>query len=297
MNIQEAIKLYLDYINIEKGLAINSQLSYANDLKIFYLFLKENNKQKISEITPDDIELFIGYLRDIGKKTSTIIRAITAIRSLYRFLVQERIIDKNIAQNIEMPKQEKKLPVFLTIDEVELLLKQPNIENKFELRDKAMLELLYATGMRVSELINIKIDDINFKKRFVRIFGKGNKERIVPISKIAIEYIQKYLKKGRPLISKDKQKEILFLNCHGKKMTRQGFWKLIKKYAKRANINKNITPHVLRHSFATHLIENNADLRAVQEMLGHSDIATTQIYTHLSKKRLKNIYDNTHPRA
>jgi integrase/recombinase XerD len=192
---------------------------------------------------------------------------------------------------------EHRLPKVLSIEEVELLLRQPDTSNPLGVRDRTMLELLYATGMRVSELISISIEDVNLEMGYLRCIGKGSKERIVPIGSVAIHYLKNYIEKSRKEILNGKELSILFLNSQGKSLTRQGFWKIIKKYSKRAGIDKTITPHTLRHSFATHLLENGADLRAVQEMLGHADISTTQIYTHITRNKIKEVYDKTHPRA
>ncbi|MDD5089481.1 MAG: site-specific tyrosine recombinase XerD [Candidatus Wallbacteria bacterium] len=298
METKKAIEQYLNYISTEKGLAFNSQLSYSRDLANFDKFIMDScAKHKVEEIVRNDLEQYIAYLRDLGRKTTTITRTITTIRSFYRFLRDENLIAIDVSREIDTPKIERRLPSFLTVEEVELLLRQPRIRRKFELRDKAMLELLYASGMRVSELVGLNSEDLNLREKFVRIMGKGSKERIVPIGKTAVQFIKKYIAVSFPMINKKREAHALFLNCQGRRMTRQGFWKLIKKYAERAEIKKNITPHMLRHSFATHLLENNADLRSVQEMLGHSDITTTQIYTHLTRKGLKYIYTKTHPRA
>lgn len=297
INMDKAIELYLDKIALE-GLAYNSQLSYKRDLINFNKFMQEKcKKYNPSSIAKGDIDFYIAHLTDLGRKKTTITRTITTIRSFFKFLVNDNFLTENVTSTVESPRVERRLPTFLTIEEVEILLRQPKTRRKYELRDKAMLELLYASGMRVSELVGLNIDDLNLKEKFVRIMGKGNKERIVPIGKTAIQYLKKYLNSSYPLIDKNRDPHALFLNCQGRRMTRQGFWKLIKKYAERAEIEKNITPHILRHSFATHLLENNADLRSVQEMLGHSDITTTQIYTHLTRKGLKYIYSKSHPRA
>ncbi|MDD2715131.1 MAG: site-specific tyrosine recombinase XerD [Candidatus Wallbacteria bacterium] len=298
METKTAIEQYLNFISIEKGLATNSQLSYSRDLVNFDKFMNEQFKKHIvHDISRDDLENYIAHLRDMGRKSTTITRTITTIRSFYKFLIQEKQLEKDISREVETPRVERRLPSFLTVEEVELLLKQPRVRRKYELRDKAMLELLYATGMRVSELVGLDNDSVNLKEKFVKIMGKGNKERIVPVGKTSIHFLKRYLTLSFPLIDKNRDPKALFLNCQGRRMTRQGFWKLIKKYSERANIQKNITPHVLRHSFATHLLENNADLRSVQEMLGHSDITTTQIYTHLTRKGLRYVYSKTHPRA
>lgn len=228
---------------------------------------------------------------------STISRNLAAIKSFYQYMVRERYLEKDPAAAMESPKLEKKLPRILTIGEVEQLLKQPDGLLPTGLRDKAMLELLYATGIRVSELISLHISDVNLELGYIKCYGKGAKERIVPLGSIAARCVQEYLSKGRGKMVRSYEEPALFVNHHGNQLTRQGFWKIIKKYALEANIQKEITPHTLRHSFATHLLENGADLRSVQEMLGHADISTTQIYTHVTNKHLKEVYDRTHPRA
>jgi integrase/recombinase XerD len=252
-------------------------------------FIKDSNRSTI-----------LGYLNNLqtkGRAVSTISRNLAAIKSFYQYLVRERYLEKDPAAHLESPKLEKKLPKILTITEVEELLKQPNTFLPTGLRDKAMLELLYATGIRVSELISLNISDINLDMGYIKCYGKGAKERIVPLGSIAAKCVQDYINKGRPKLVRTYEEPALFVNHHGNRLTRQGFWKIIKKYAQEANINKEITPHTLRHSFATHLLENGADLRSVQEMLGHADISTTQIYTHVTKNRLKEVYDKAHPRA
>jgi len=252
-------------------------------------FLKDSNRNTI-----------LGYLNNLqtkGRAVSTISRNLAAIKSFYQYLVRERYLEKDPAAHLESPKLEKKLPKILTIGEVEELLRQPNTFLPTGHRDKAMLELLYATGIRVSELISLNISDINLDMGYIKCYGKGAKERIVPLGSIAAKCVQEYITKGRPKLVRTYEEPALFVNHHGNRLTRQGFWKIIKKYAQEASINKEITPHTLRHSFATHLLENGADLRSVQEMLGHADISTTQIYTHVTKNRLKEVYDKAHPRA
>ncbi|MDN5311399.1 MAG: integrase/recombinase XerD [Thermoanaerobacteraceae bacterium] len=232
-----------------------------------------------------------------GKASSSISRACAAIKSFYHFLVMERLIEKDPTLNLDTPKLEHRLPRVLTLNEVEQLLNQPDTSVIWGFRDKTMLELLYATGIRVSELILIKVEDLNVEMGFLRCFGKGSKERIVPVGSVALKYLDIYINEVRPKFLKEQDNGILFLNHLGKGLTRQGFWKIIRKYAQKAGIEKHITPHTLRHSFATHLLENGADLRSVQEMLGHADISTTQIYTHITRSKIKEVYDRTHPRA
>lgn len=288
---------FLNYLTIEKGLSKNTIESYKRDLKSYMVYLKT---KKIDSINSTDRALIVSYLLSMqkqGKASSSISRACAAIRSFYRFLFHENYIDDDPTLNIESPKLEKRLPRVLTVSEVETLLSQPKSNDPWELRDRAMLELLYSTGIRVSELISLTCEDIKLEMGFLRCIGKGSKERIVPVGKIATFYVKKYIQEARNKFLKKNNTDILFLNRYGEGLTRQGFWKIIKKYSKKAGIKKEITPHTLRHSFATHLLENGADLRSVQEMLGHADISTTQIYTHLTKSKMKEIYDKSHPRA
>ncbi|MCG0275004.1 MAG: site-specific tyrosine recombinase XerD [Thermosediminibacteraceae bacterium] len=291
------MKRFLDFISVEKGLAVNTIESYKRDLKSYICYLKAQNIADIKSTSKTTIISYLLLMQKSGKASSSISRACAAIKSFYHFLARERYIDEDPTINLGTPKLEKKLPRVLTVQEVERLLEQPDTTDPLGFRDKTMLELLYSTGIRVSELISLTVDDVNLDMGFLRCFGKGSKERIVPIGSFAISYLRQYIIHIRNQLIKDKATNILFVNHKGKALTRQGFWKIIKKYARKAGINKEITPHTLRHSFATHLIENGADLRAVQEMLGHADISTTQIYTHLTKTRIKEVYDKTHPRA
>ncbi len=288
---------FINYLAVERGLAQNTLESYGRDLRQFQEYLETSNKEFLKDSNRNTILSYLTTLQSKGRAVSTISRNLAAIKSFYQYLVRERYLEKDPAANLESPKLEKKLPKILTINEVEELLKQPNNFLPTGLRDKAMLELLYATGIRVSELISLNISDINLEMGYIKCFGKGSKERLVPLGSIASKCVQDYINKGRPKLVRTYEESALFVNHHGNRLTRQGFWKIIKKYAQEANINKEITPHTLRHSFATHLLENGADLRSVQEMLGHADISTTQIYTHVTKNRLKEVYDKTHPRA
>jgi len=290
--MEELIKKYIEFLTVERGLSKNTINSYRRDLKSYIGFLK---MQKINDINYTTRTVIVSYL--IFKASSSISRACAAIKSFYYFLVTEHLVEKDPTINLDIPRLEHRLPRVLTLDEVEQLLNQPDADTILGLRDKTMLELLYATGIRVSELIMIKVEDINIEMGFLRCFGKGSKERIVPVGQVALKYIDKYINDARSGLLKEQDNGILFLNHLGKGLTRQGFWKIIRKYAQKAGIVKNITPHVLRHSFATHLLENGADLRSVQEMLGHADISTTQIYTHITRSKIKEVYDRTHPRA
>ncbi|HHW02683.1 MAG TPA: site-specific tyrosine recombinase XerD [Thermoanaerobacterales bacterium] len=295
--MDELLKNYLEFLTVERGLSKNTVNSYKRDLKSYISFLK---MQKINDINSTTRTIIVSYLLTMqkkGKASSSISRACAAIKSFYHFLMMERLIEKDPTINLDTPKLEHRLPRVLTLSEVELLLNQPDTSVIWGFRDKTMLELLYATGIRVSELIMIKVEDINIEMGFLRCFGKGSKERIVPVGSVALKYLDKYINLIRPKFLRGQDNGILFLNHQGKGLTRQGFWKIIRKYAQKAGIEKQITPHTLRHSFATHLLENGADLRSVQEMLGHADISTTQIYTHITRSKIKEVYDRTHPRA
>jgi integrase/recombinase XerD len=293
----QLVNEFLTFLQVEKGLSKNTLDSYGRDLKKYIEFLKS---QKIPSFSETNRTIIISYFLQLQKKghaSSTISRNLASIRSFYQFLVRERYLDKDPTINLESPKLEKRLPKVLSIKEVDLLLEQPDIKKPLGLRDKAMLELLYATGIRVTELITLDITDVELDMGYIKCLGKGSKERIVPIGSEAVKFLEQYILTERKKLIKKREEKALFVNHHGYRLTRQGFWKIIKRYAKRAKINKQITPHTLRHSFATHLLENGADLRSVQELLGHADISTTQIYTHITKKRLREVYSKTHPRA
>ncbi len=295
--MKDLLKNFLEYLSVERGLAKNTIDAYNRDLKSYIFYLRTKNITNIDHTNRTTIVSYLLLMQKKGKASSSISRACASIKSFYHFLFRERIIHKDPTANLDTPKLEHRLPKVLTVTEVEMLLCQPDMTNPLGIRDRSMLELLYATGMRVSELISISMEDINLEMGFLRCIGKGSKERIVPVGSIAIEYLEHYILNARKKILDDKESEILFLNRRGDALTRQGFWKIIKKYSKQAGINKKITPHTLRHSFATHLLENGADLRSVQEMLGHADISTTQIYTHITRDKIKEVYDKTHPRA
>lgn len=295
--MESFVSEFINYLAVERGLAQNTLESYGRDLRQFQAYLQESKIDFMKDLNRSTILTYLNSLQTNGKATSTISRNLAAIKSFYQYLVRERYLEKDPAAHLESPKLEKKLPKVLSVHEVEELLKQPNALLPAGLRDKAMLELLYATGIRVSELISLNISDVNLDMGYIKCYGKGSKERIVPLGSIAAKCVQDYLSKGRPKLVRTYEEAALFINHHGNRLTRQGFWKIIKKYAQEANIIKDITPHTLRHSFATHLLENGADLRSVQEMLGHADISTTQIYTHVTRNHLKEVYDKTHPRA
>lgn len=295
--MQRLVNDFINYLSVERGLAKNTLESYQFDLEQYRQYCQQ---QKINPLSDDGAKAVMGFLLKLkreGRKPSTISRRLAALKAFYRFLVNEGQIPKDPTANLESPRLGQRLPKVLTSAEVDILLAQPRVGEPTGIRDKAMLELLYATGIRVSELVSLNIDQVNLEQGYVRCFGKGSKERIVPLGSMASRYISEYIIRGRAKLTKGKTDDALFVNQHGRRLTRQGFWKIIKKYSVMGNINKDITPHTMRHSFATHLLENGADLRSVQEMLGHADITTTQVYTHLTRGKLKEIYQRTHPRA
>ncbi|MEK7813159.1 MAG: site-specific tyrosine recombinase, partial [Candidatus Desantisbacteria bacterium] len=273
--MKDKIDDFINYLGVERGLSENTLAAYMEDLLQYVEFLKTIHVNSWDEVMRGQIISYIVYMRDLGLKATSISRKIAALKTFFRFLIQEGVLKIDPAIDIDLPKQEDRLPRFLTISEVERLVNTPDIDKPLGLRDKAMFEFLYATGVRVSEIIAVKVGDINLEVGFAKIFGKGGKERIVPIGKIAVSYIQQYIENVRVnMIKKSKKQstDILFLNWHGDQLTRQGFWKIIKWRARCAGIVKTVSPHVIRHSFASHLMQNSADLRSVQEMLGHANI-------------------------
>ncbi len=290
------IREFLDYLTVERGLSDNTLDSYGRDLRLFDDFLTDHGLT-LHVAGEEQLRIYLQHLRRRGRSSATVARKIAALRAFYHFLLQEKKITADPTVALESPKQSKKLPTVLSIKEVERLLNSPRSQQPTDLRDKAMLEVLYATGLRVTELVSLEINSVNLENGYVQCMGKGNKERIVPLGSMAQASVKLYWEKGRPSLAKPSSDGALFLNKNGGRLTRQGFWKIIKRRAHEAGIITPITPHTLRHSFATHLLENGADLRAVQEMLGHADISTTQIYTHVTKTRLKDVYAKTHPRA
>ncbi|SHE41233.1 MULTISPECIES: site-specific tyrosine recombinase XerD [Caloramator] len=292
--MNELVKDFINEIALTKSLSRNTIESYSRDLQQFLEYLKNENLD-YRKVKRTNIIAYILYLQKEGKATSSILRSLATLRAFYKQNIVKGLIEQDPTIDIEAPKVEKKFPEILTIDEVETLLAMPNEGEPKGARDKAMLEILYATGIRVTELINLNIDDVNLLLGYVKC--NGSKERIVPIGKLAIEALTNYVEKYRYTFLKNEEECALFLNHRGERLTRQGFWKVIKYYAKLANIQKEITPHTLRHSFAAHLIENGADLRSVQQMLGHSDISTTQIYAELLKNKISDVYKKSHPRA
>jgi integrase/recombinase XerD len=291
------IDQFLNYLVVEKGLSKKTLDAYSRDIVRYRDFLYKNKRQRFSEEDTSLILQHLILLRKSGLAARSRARHLVSIRGLYRFLVGEKILRHDPARLVDLPKVSLKLPHVLSTQEIELLLKSPNTKKPLGVRDAAMLELLYAAGLRVSELVNIKLQDVNLEAGFVRIFGKGSKERIVPIGMHAKEKIDHYLKTVRPVYLKQIASPYLFVARAGRPMTRQGFWKSLRRYAMQTGLNKKITPHSFRHSFATHLLEGGADLRAVQIMLGHVDISTTQIYTHVTREHLKKLHQKFHPRG
>lgn len=290
--IDTYINDFIEYLIIDKKYSENTVKSYHNDLKKFENFTKKH----INNISDSDIKNYIKYLNKENNDVRTISHNISTLRSFYKFLLIEKKVNKNPMEYIELPKTKKSLPKTLSIEEIDKLL-DIKLKDAFSYRNKAMLELMYSSGLRVSELVNVSIHDIDTSNCIIRIMGKGSKERIVPLGDYAIKYIELYLREYREKLVKRELNDYLFLNNHGKKMTRQGFFKILKQIAKEKGIKTEFSPHTLRHSFATHLLNGGADLRSIQEMLGHSDISTTQIYTHVSKEKLKENYNNFHPHA
>lgn len=289
---EKDIEEFLTYLKIDKKYSLNTINAYKNDLEKYYKYMKNNNKT-IDTITRKEIESYLKYLNTEKLSMSTISHNISTIRSFYKFLAIDKNLKNNPIELIELPKLKKRIPKVLSEEDINKLL-TIKCNNNFDIRNKAMLELMYSTGVRVSELINISIYDIDLTEDSVRIFGKGSKERIVPLGDIALESLKDYLKVRKEMLKKENN-DFLFLNNHGKKLTRQGFFKIIKNIAKEKNIKTEFSPHTLRHSFASHLLKYGADLRSIQELLGHSDLSTTQIYTHIENDTKKEIYHKSHP--
>lgn len=288
----------MEYLTVELGLSANTRQAYERDLRLFCKTLGFKNSDALVNVSREQITGYMTQLKEKGLAAATIARKLAAIKAFYRFMTAEGYMDANPAEVVEAGTKGIKLPHVLSEDEVVRLLNQPDITTSEGFRDRTMLEVLYATGMRVSELINLTLERVDLNMKYIIAFGKGSKERIVPLGSVAAEFLQQYLEKVRPkLTHAGRNTNIVFLAFGGHELTRQRFWQIIRTYGRKANINKALTPHILRHSFATHLLDNGADLRSVQELLGHSDISTTQIYTHLTNKRLRDIYAKAHPRA
>ncbi|BDR60458.1 site-specific tyrosine recombinase XerD [Lactobacillus xylocopicola] len=297
-DLVETVEDYLRYSQLERGLSNNTIAAYRQDLNTFLAFLKRE-RLTTWPTKAVDIDAFLAGLSDQNKATSSISRMISSLRKFYQWLVRQNMQKLNPMLEIDSPKKDHRLPVALSEEEVTRLLDQPEISQKLGLRDRALLETLYATGIRVSELINLEFNDLHEDLRLVKVFGKGSKERLIPISDVALSWIKQYqvLVRDPLLLKVGQNNDHIFLNNRGGSLTRQAVWQIIKRYCVQAGINKNVTPHTLRHTFATHLLENGADLRVVQEILGHSDISTTQIYTNLSQKHILEVYAKTHPRT
>ncbi|MDI6743259.1 MAG: site-specific tyrosine recombinase XerD [Smithella sp.] len=296
--MRELLTKYFNYLIIERGVADNTLESYGRDLRRFALFLQES--KKISDIRHVTPEVIIEYLTQIKRENlsaNSMNRALAAMRGFYKYLIREKICKDNPLANIELAKVWMKLPDTISKEEMKLILAQPGDQSDSAIRNTAMLELLYATGIRVSELINLTLNSINWQVGFVIVMGKGSKERIVPVGRVAYDCVRRYVDEVRPRFMQKKATDVMFLNRFGGKFTRQGFWKIVVGYAKKAGLQKKVYPHTFRHSFASHLLEGGADLRTVQVMLGHSDISTTQIYTHVTRERLKEIHQKYHPRS
>jgi len=290
------VELFLDFTRVEKGLAANSVASYRRDLVEFAAFLVRNGKD-IGSAERDDIRNFLAVLYRRGLAARSVARHLVSLRNLYQFLLREGRASVDPTAEIEAPRLEQSLPRYLSLEEVEQLLTQPDTTTPAGQRDKALLELLYATGMRVSELVRVCSGDFDMNLGVLRCLGKGNKERLIPVGKSALAAVQAYLRDGRPALARKRNPPWLFLNARGGPLSRVGFWKILAAYGRRSGMATHLTPHLVRHSFATHLLERGADLRSIQLMLGHSDISTTQIYTHVLKERLKQVYLSHHPRA
>lgn len=295
--MQDRLIKYLDHLIVERGLAQNTIEAYSRDLRRFASIIQRNNDiRDIEAVTP---EIIVGYLKRIkeeGLSANSMNRSLAALKGLYKYLLREKMVQENPLANIELAKVWMKLPDTISKEEMKAILEQPGNQSPSAIRNAAMLELLYATGIRVSELINLTLNSINWQVGFLIVMGKGSKERIVPIGKVAYDCVRQYVDDVRPRLTGKKSTNALFLNRFGNKFTRQGFWKIVVRYAKSAGIKKKVYPHTFRHSFASHLLEGGADLRTVQVMLGHSDISTTQIYTHVTRERLKEIHEKFHPR-
>ena len=293
--MEKQLKQFLKFLEVDKRASNNTLQSYKRDLVQFENYLREK-EIKYSKVTEQDIKDYIDYLSENGKKASTISRTIASIRAFYQYETRVKKVKTNPTENIKAPKVEKHAPSILSSQEVELLLDQPKNVDLKGTRDKAMLEFAYATGMRVTEIISLNVSDVNLENSTVAC-KTNNKQRVIPLGSLSLKALQEYIENARPILVKDESEEALFVNINGRRLTRQGFWKIVKYYKEQAHITKDITPHVLRHSFATHLLQNGADLKSIQTMLGHSDISSTQVYMQFQDDSIKNIYRKAHPRA
>ena len=293
--MENQVKKFIEFIKKEKKASDNTIQSYRRDLLKYQDYLN-NNGMDYMEMTKENLQDYMKYLQKVGKKSSTISRNLASIRAFYQYEVRNKKIKVNPTEGIASPKIEKKAPSILTTEEIELLLEQPKNVDLKGTRDKAMLEFAYATGMKVTEIISLNVEDVDFEEGIV-VCKNGNKERRIPLGNMSLKALNDYVQNARPIIIRDDKEEALFVNANGRRLTRQGFWKIVKFYKEQAHISTEITPHVLRHSFATHLLQNGADLKAIQTMLGHSDISSTQVYMQFQDESLKNIYKKAHPRA
>jgi integrase/recombinase XerD len=297
MKMETFLDQFLHYLIVEKGLSKNTIEAYSHGVTRFLNHLRTKGVQEIREVDKFHVRGFLLALKNKKLAPKSIVRNLVAIRTFFRFFIEEGILEKNPVEDLESPKVAKALPEILSLKEIEQILEQPNLQTSLGVRDRAMLEILYATGMRVSELTHLPIHQVNLEGGYVLLYGKGSKERIVPLGSEAMKWVHLYLTTSRGILAKGRESPFLFINRSGKGMSRQGFWKNLKDYARKAGLRKRITPHLLRHSFASHLLERGADLRSVQMMLGHVDISTTQIYTHVTGERLKKIHQRYHPRG
>ncbi len=295
--MNDLIDEYLNFLAVEKGVSRLTIEAYSHDLNRFVNLVQSRGIEKVADITPDEIISYLEQVKKDGLNARSVNRGLAAVRGLFKFLLREKKTDKNPVANIGLAKVWARLPDTLSKEEMNLLLAQPGMKNSAAIRDTAMMELMYATGIRVSEIITLTMNNINWQVGYLVVMGKGGKERIVPIGRSAYNFLSEYVNQGRPKFMKGQKTNILFLNRSGNGLTRQGFWKIVKGYVLRAGLNKKVHPHTFRHSFASHLLEGGADLRSVQIMLGHADIATTQIYTHITRERLKSIHKRYHPRG
>ena len=293
--MQKQIKNFLSFIENDKKASQNTLQSYRRDIMQYSEYVEENNINYL-KVNEDDIKNYLKHMHDIGKKSSTISRSLASIRSFYQYLLRAKKIKKDPTEGIQSPKIEKRIPSVLTSQEVELLLEQPKNVDLKGIRDKAMLEFAYATGMKVTEIISLNLEDVNLEEGFVTCKNK-EKTRNIPLGSLSLKALKDYIENSRNILIKDENVKALFVNTNGQRLTRQGFWKIVKYYKDQAHISKEITPHILRHSFATHLLQNGADLKAIQTMLGHSDISSTQIYMQFQDATIQNIYKKAHPRA
>ncbi|HGF7174257.1 site-specific tyrosine recombinase XerD [Enterococcus hirae] len=295
--MNEEINDYLHYLTIERGLSLNTRKSYERDLLQYLHYLEDEQITSWQDVDRYVVINYLEKMHDEKKAPATVTRMITSLRRFHQFLRQERLTDHDPMQHIDTPKKVQKLPSTLSLTEVERLIETPDTTKNLGIRDRAILEVMYATGMRVSELVGLKLSDLHLSLGLVQTLGKGDKERIIPLGDYAIQWLERYLDEARPLLVANPSEMHVFVNHHGTGLSRQGIWKNLKQLVREAGINKEVTPHTLRHSFATHLLENGADLRTVQELLGHADISTTQIYTHITKKRMTDVYKQHFPRA